>query len=127
LHDGPKMFPAAGPARWTALRRQALGDGILDAALLCRYENAMRPGQFHWPEWEQGQMAKITRGLDALEREAESLDGVLDIGSITIGCALGYLDFRFGGMEWRRSRPKLSAWYGGFAKRPSMQETVPPQ
>ena len=44
LHDGPRFFPEGGKARWTALRRQALADGILDALVLRRYEG-MRPAE----------------------------------------------------------------------------------
>src|SRR6185437_4887670 len=47
---GGKLFPAVGPARWTALRQQALGDGILDALILCRYETT-RPEDKRWTGW----------------------------------------------------------------------------
>ncbi len=125
LHGGTKLFPPSGPARWTALRRQALGDGILDAAVLNRYELAVRPEQYLWPDWTAGQMAKVNGALDALEAEADKLGSTVDIGTITIGCALGYLDFRYGDLGWRKARPKLAAWYETFAARPSMQATVP--
>ena len=59
LHDGPKMFPPAGPARWRALRRQAEGDGIMDAAVLARYETFLRPKERRWPEWIEGQKAEV--------------------------------------------------------------------
>ena len=124
LHKAAKMFPAAGPARWTALRRQALGDGILDAAVLCRYETAVRPKELQWDAWIEGQMRKVRGGLDALE--GEQLAGPFDIGAITIACALGYLDFRYPAENWRATRPRLAAWYADVAKRPSMQQTVPP-
>jgi len=124
LHGGAKLFPPSGAARWTALRRQALGDGILDAAILTRYE-AIRPDQYKWSEWTDGQMAKVTGGLAALEAEADKLGGAVDIGTITIGCALGYLDFRYDHMRWRKNHPKLAKWYEGFAARPSMKATVP--
>jgi len=122
LHDGPKMVPAAGAARWTALRREALGDGILDAAIIARYETFLRPQERRWDAWTLNQKKKVARSLDALE--AENLEG-LDIGTITIGCALGYLDFRYADEDWRSSRPRLAAWYEGFARRPSMAGTVP--
>ena len=122
---GGKLFPASGAARWTALRRQALGDGILDAALLVRYETFMRPKEFLWKDWVDGQMRKVRGGADALEEEADKLGKTVDIGTITIGCALGYLDFRFASEEWRKSRPKLAAGFEGFSARPSMRETVP--
>jgi len=123
LHSAAKMFPAAGPARWTALRRQALGDGILDAAILVRYETTVRPAELQWKDWVAGQMRKVRGALDALE--AERLDGPFDIGRITIACALGYLDFRYPNEGWRDSRPRLAAWFAEVAQRPSMKETMP--
>jgi glutathione S-transferase len=125
LHGGPRMFPAAGPARWTALRRQAEGDGILDAALLARYETFLRPEERRWPEWTLGQKLKFGRALDALEGEAAAFAGTVDIGTITIGCALGYLDFRYRDEGWRAMRPQLAAWFERFSERPSMARTAP--
>ncbi len=123
LHDGEKLFPAPA-ARWTALRRQALGDGILDAAVLVilenRREEALRSAAFI-----ARQTAKIAAALDALELEVDSFGETVDIGTITIGCALGYLDFRFPEEDWRADQPKLAAWFDGFAKRPSMTASVP--
>jgi glutathione S-transferase len=124
LHAGAKMFPPSGPARWTALRRQATGDGILDAAILLRYE-LLRPENIRWSEWTTGQMAKVQGGLAALEAEADKFGATVDIGTITIGCALGYLDFRFPDLGWRKTCPKLAKWYEGFSARPSMKATVP--
>ncbi|MBV9521588.1 MAG: glutathione S-transferase [Alphaproteobacteria bacterium] len=123
LHGGTKFFPPAGAARWTALRRQALGDGVLDAAILCRYETAARPKALQWADWIEGQMRKVRGALDAIE--GERLDGVFDIGTITIACALGYLDFRFPDENWRKTHPRLAAWFAEVSKRPSMKETVP--
>jgi len=123
LHKATKMFPAAGPARWKALRRQALGDGILDAAILTRYETGVRPKELQWGDWVDGQMRKVRGALDALEHE--NLNGPFDIGTLTIACALGYLDFRFPQEEWRKTRPKLAAWYAEIANRPSMKATMP--
>jgi glutathione S-transferase len=125
LHGGRKMFPAAGPARWMALRRQAEGDGILDAGVITRYETFLRPEAYRWQDWVQGQKAKIARALDALEGEAASFGETVDIGTITIGCGLGYLDFRYAADDWRAGRPKLAAWFEKFGKRPSMATTVP--
>lgn len=125
-HRKKKLFPAKGKARWVALRQQALGDGLLDAALLARYESFLRPADKRWPEWSNGQMAKINGALDAMEKEAGALKGAPTIGHITFACALGYLDFRFGEMGWRDKRKKLAAWYAKFAKRPSMKATMPP-
>ena len=125
LHDGPKLFPPAGPERWRALRQQALGDGILDAAVLRLIETQQRPAERRWPDWTASQRGKIARALDRFESEAEFLEGALTIGQISVGCALGYLDFRFAEDEWRKTRPRLAEWYGVFARRPSLVETVP--
>jgi glutathione S-transferase len=128
LHRGPKLFPARGKARWTALRRQALADGILDASLLRRYES-MRPADERSATWDDKQKTVVARALDALEQEAADLGKPTakrtTIGHIAIGCALGYLDFRFGAENWRNGRPKLARWYDEFAKRPAMTATAP--
>ncbi len=123
LHGGARMFPENGEARWAAVRRQALADGILDAAVNTRYETFLRPGELRWPDWVDGQLEKIRRGLDMLE--GESLGDGVDIGTISVACALGYLDFRYPDERWRDSRPKLAAWFEKFAARPSMGETLP--
>lgn len=125
LHSGTKLFPAAGAVRWTALRLQALGDGILDAAILVRYEGAVRPEEKRWSDWIDGQMRKVRGALDSLEADIGVLSGPLTIGQITIGCALGYLDFRFASENWRAKRPRLDAWCADLGKRKSMQETMP--
>jgi glutathione S-transferase len=131
LHSGAKLFPAAGKARWIALRQQALGDGILDAAILGRYE-ALRPREFQWQDWTDAQLRKVRGALSALEMECEAgeLSGVAEgavptIGQLTIGCTLGYLDFRYASEAWRERHRRLSAWYDDFAKRRAMQLTVP--
>jgi glutathione S-transferase len=85
----------------------------------------LRPEERRWPDWIEGQKAKVVRGLDALEGEAESFDEVVDIGTIAIGCALGWLDFRYAADDWRAGRPRLAAWFERFARRPSMATTAP--
>ena len=124
-HDGPRLFPAHEPERWTALRRQALADGLLDAAILCRYETFLRPQERQWTDWIEGQRSKFRRALDALDGEAESFGDTVDIGTISAGCAADYLDFRSLDDGWRGSRPRLATWLEGFAARPSMQATRP--
>ena len=124
-HDGPRLFPTEGPERWTALRRQALADGLLDAAILCRYETFLRPEERQWTDWIEGQRSKFRRALDALEGEAEDFGDTVDIGTVSAGCAADYLDFRSLDDGWREGRPHLAAWLEGFAARPSMQATRP--
>ena len=122
LAGGGKLFPI-GRTRWAALRQQALGDGILDALILCRYEIAARPEEKRFAGWTDGQMRKARQGLTALE--AEDLSS-RTIGTITAGCTLGYLDFRFPNDGWRQRHPKLAEWYKTVESLPSMQATRPP-
>jgi len=124
LAGGGKVFPAPGKARWAALRQQALGDGILDALILCRYEIAARPEDKRFAGWTDGQMKKAHQGLAALE--AEDLSGSQTIGTITAACTLGYLDFRFPNDGWRSRHPKLAEWYEAIEASPAMQATKPP-
>lgn len=129
LHGRARLFPAEGKARWIALRQEALGDGMLEAAILGRYES-VRPQEFQWPDWIDAQMRKVRGAIGALEIECEAgdlgnaMDGVT-IGQITIGCALGYLDFRYQSEDWRSRSRRLAKWYERFAERKSMIETVP--
>ncbi|MFE0754942.1 glutathione S-transferase [Inquilinus sp. NPDC058860] len=124
LHDGPKLFPAAGPARWKALRWLALADGLQDAALLIRYELTLRPTEKQHEPWIERQKAKIRTALDRMEADAAELDGPLTIGAIGAACALGYLDLRFADWGWRGTHPRLAAWHAGFAERPSYVATI---
>jgi glutathione S-transferase len=125
-HGGAKLFPASGKARWMALRQQALGDGILDAAILGRYE-ILRPKENQWQDWIDAQLRKVRGALAALEMEVEAgeLGGPLTIGLITVGCALGYLDFRYASEDWRSRQRRLAVWFDEFSQRKSMQLTVP--
>lgn len=124
LHDGDRLYPSLGAARWTALRLQALGDGILDAAVLCMLEGRREPGE-RSAAFVAHQKGKIERALDALESEAAGLGGRLTIGAVTAGCALGHLDFRRAEDRWREGRPALAAWYEAFSRRPSMAASAP--
>lgn len=127
LGAAPPMIPVEAEARIAVLRRHATADGVLDAAVLRLIEKVRRPEPYRWPEWDAHQKAKIDRGLDLLESEAEALAGPLTLEQVTLGCALGYLDFRFAEEDWRGPHPKLAAWYADFGERASMRDTRPPQ
>ena len=125
LHQGPPLFPAAGPARFTALRRQALGDGMLDAALPWlseRFRPPERQSAPHMALWR----AKLEAAVAALEEEAKALAAdAFGIGQIAIGVALGYLDFRFPELAWRDGHAALAGWYETFAARPAVTANPP--
>jgi glutathione S-transferase len=125
LGDG-HLIPRGGAARWGVLTEQSLADGILDAALLARYETALRPENLRWDDWTAGQLDKINCGLADLEARAAKFGDRVDLGTISFGCALGYLDFRFPTLGWRDMRPNVKAWFARFGERKSMVATRPP-
>ncbi len=125
LSGSPRFFPASGPGRWTALRRQALADGLMDAAVLLRYEQALRPEPLRWVDWMSGQQLKVTNALDALDAEAVSFGDAFDIGHVAAACACGYLDFRFAHLGWRETHLNLAGWFATVSARPSVVATVP--
>ena len=118
---GGGLFPRDGAGRWRALTLQSLADGVLDAALLVRYETAVRPEALRWEDWRRGQFDKVQTSLQALERAPGPLQGHVDIGTLSLACALGYLDLRFDDWGWRLRFPQLAAWAAGFMQRPSLQ------
>jgi glutathione S-transferase len=125
LHNGPKLFPAPGPDRFTALRRQALGSGMIDMGLLLLGERARPEGNRSQPHMDLWTL-KLQTSVAALEKEAEALAAApFSIGHVAIGVALGYLDFRFDVLKWRDGKPQLAKWYETFQGRPSVKANLP--
>lgn len=125
LHDGPKMFPAESKARFTALRRQALGDGLLDLLLLWRNERERPPEQIS-QVFIGAYSAKVEATLDAYEAEIAELEQTpFGIGHISYAVSAAYMDFRFPALPWREGRPRLAAWHAEILARPSFQITEP--
>ncbi|MGF1625369.1 MAG: glutathione S-transferase [Alphaproteobacteria bacterium] len=126
LAGGGRILPAGGPERWQVLTAHALADGMCDAAVLMRYETAVRPEAARWPHWVDDQWDRIRAGLAWFEDHPEAWQGPLDLGSIALGCLLGYLDFRYADRRWREGHPALAAWFAETGARPSFTETAPP-
>ncbi len=124
-HDGDKLIPPIGDARWRSLRQHALADGILDSAVLMLVEGKRRPADKRWDDWSERQKGKIDRALDDLEQDCGALDGPFTIGPMSVAIALDYLDFRFPDHGWRSGRPGLEAWHKAVSQRPSLRETMP--
>ena len=121
VSDGFSMFPGHG-LRIRALKFQAIGDGICDAAVLRRYEigrgkDADRDANM------AVQALKVARALDVLERDVPAAH--IDVGAIAVACALGYLDLRYAEDKWRDGRPKLAAWFAEISKQPCLAQTAP--
>ncbi len=124
LHQGRKLFPSSGAARWTALRRHALGNNLTDNLMLWRNE-ILRPQVQQSPEILAAFELKVRNAVAALDREAAALVAdPVDIGHVAIGCALGYIEFRFNHLGWRAGHDAIAGWYRNFAQRPSMLNTA---
>ncbi len=123
---GQRLYPDP-PRLWDTLTLEATADGILDAALLMRYETHVRAADKRSPEWADAQWLKIARTVDAIEaRWIAHLKGPLDMGQIALACALSYVDFRHHVRGWRTGHPGLARWHEAFADRDSMVATAPP-
>jgi len=123
LHTGAKLCPSAWPERLTALRRNAWGQGMLDAALPLLGEGFRPPERQSEPHkalWR----AKLRACVDALEHEPLGASG-FTMGHLAIGVALAYLDFRFADLSWRDGHPKLAVWHETFNARPSVLANPP--
>lgn len=123
LGEGAGLYPPA-PLLWRALRREALADGLLEAALLARYETILRPEERRWEDWIAGQSGKIMRALAAMATDNANAERP-DIGDIATGCALAYLDFRYPQIDWRSTHPGLAGFAETLFARPSFQNTEP--
>lgn len=121
---GAGLYPA--DRVWDVLTLEATADGILEAAVLMVYEGRVRPEAFRYGPWVEAQWGKALSGVKAInDHMMAQLSGPLDMGQIAVGCALGYLDFRHAGRDWRADCPALAAWFTDFDTRPSMVATRP--
>jgi glutathione S-transferase len=122
LSGGGRLIPAAGPSRFTELRRHALANGFLDLLILWRNErDRAQPAQALLDAFA----LKTDAVLHALEDEIDAIaEGPAGLAQITIAVAGAYMDFRFADLGWRARSPKLAAWQRRFADRPSMRATT---
>jgi glutathione S-transferase len=118
----PRIFPLGGEERLTALRRNALGDGLSQAATWGMRERIREEG-----EKSDTYIAyfdrTISKCLNAANREVGEFEAQPAIGEISISCALSYIDLRFPDLDWRQDFASLGSWYDIFCRRPSMLAT----
>lgn len=125
LHGGARLIPPEGKARWQALRWHSVGNNMLDNLVPWRNE-VLRPQAQQSPETLAGFELKIRAAVRYLDRDAATLGAAaVGIGHVAIACALGYMDFRFPALAWREGNPGIAGWYGAFAQRPSIRNTMP--
>ncbi|MEW6466481.1 glutathione S-transferase N-terminal domain-containing protein [Tibeticola sp.] len=127
-----KLIPATGRERAEVKTWEALADGVMDAAILARLEAT-------WPGRAEGERsaAWIARQLDKVRAALKSMSqglgdkpfcsGIhLSLSDIAVGCALGYLDFRFPDIAWRDDHPNLHKLYDKLMQRQSFIDSRPP-
>ena len=126
-----KLIPPSGRERVEVRTWEALADGLLDAAILARLEAT-------WPErgdgersqaWIARQMSRVHATLKAFSQglgEKPWCSGIhFTLSDVAVGCALGYLDFRFAQIDWRGEYPNLARLSEKLAVRPSFVDTAP--
>lgn len=124
-----KLLPPGGRARADVKCWEALADGVMDAAILARLEETKRPKDQQSTAWIQHQLGKVHSGLKAMSQQLGEKnwchDNTYSLADIAVGCALGWLSFRFGGMNWRSEYDNLASLYDRLSERPSFQDTIP--
>ena len=126
-----KLIPGTGRERAEVKTWEALADGLLDAAILVRLENTYegRAPEQRSPAWIDRQMDKVHASLKAMSQglgDKPYCSGIhLSLSDIAVGCALGWLEFRFPEIGWRADYPNLAKLMDKLAQRPSFSDTVP--
>jgi glutathione S-transferase len=124
-----KLLPTQGRERAGIKCWEALADGVLDAGILMRLEKTLRPAEQQSQVWVDRQMRKIHAGLKAMSAglaETPFCGGNhYTLADIAVGCALGWLSFRFPEIDWRGDYPNLDKLFDKLSERPSFKETTP--
>ena len=128
-----RLIPDGSRERTEVRTWEALADGILDAAILARLEQtwAGRPAEQRSQPWVDRQLGKVDAALAAMSTglaERPWCSGNhLTLADIAVGCAVGYLDFRFPAITWRERHANLARLSDKLALRPSFIDTLPPK
>jgi len=124
-----KLLPPNGRERAEVKVWEALADGVLDAAVLVRLETVLRPEAQQSPEWMARQWGKVHAGLRVMSErlgEAPFCNGNhYTLADVAVGCALGWLAFRFPAVDWRGDYANLARLFDKLSERQSFKDTVP--
>jgi glutathione S-transferase len=125
-----KLIPADHRERATVKTWEALADGLVDASILARLEKTWRPANEQSQAWVDRQVGKINAALrrmsEQLGENAWCFGNQITLADIAVGCALGYLAFRFPEIQWQSQYPNLERLHQKLMQRPSFKETEPP-
>ena len=125
LAGGGILIPLEGPRHWRVLTSHSVAQGLCESVILIRYETWLRPEANRWPVWIDDHWDKIHSGLNWFDRCDAELRNPIDLAQIALGCALGYIDFRWPDHGWRWRYPRVAKWFARLEERPSFSETRP--
>lgn len=117
------LIPQTGRQRHDVQFRHALAHGVMECAVIRRVES-LKAEDGDRAAWMKRQELTIGRVLNWFEDDAK-LDGPSTLDRLTLGAALGFLDFRFPDDGWREERPRLAKWFEAYEKTPPMALTQP--
>ena len=126
-----KLLPANGNGRDRADVKvwEALADGVLDAAVLVRLERTLRPPEQQSQQWIERQLGKVHAGLtmmsEKLGEQPFCMGKSYTLADVAVGCALGWIAFRFPDIDWRGDYPNLAKLSDKLGERVSFKDTVP--
>ena len=123
-----RLIPESGPdtngEHWNVLRWEALCDGVLDATYNIVMERR-RDNREQSAGWIEQWKNQVSRSLDHMETDVDTLPEHVTLAQLSLGAALGYLDFRLSDLDWRSHCPALTTWHEEFDERDTMQNTRP--
>jgi len=126
-----KLIPSTGRERAEVKTWEALADGVMDASILARLE-AIWPGRSAeqrstaWVDRQMGKVNDVLAAMAAALGDKAYCSGIhLSLSDISVGCALGYLDFRFPDIAWRSAHPALAKLQDKLAQRQSFIDSFP--
>ncbi|MDK1376959.1 MULTISPECIES: glutathione S-transferase [unclassified Sinorhizobium] len=120
LHDGRKLIPGSGEARWHALVLQSVAQGLAQTGINLRWETVRRPERLRYAPLRDGFIEKIEATYDWLDATLD-LTAPLHVGHIALATTLSWMEFR--DLPSFRARPTLTRWFNEFEQRPSMLAT----
>lgn len=126
-----KLIPASGRERAEVKTWEALADGLMDAAILARLEAVWtgRAAGERSQAWIDRQLGKVHDSLTAMSQgladKAFCTGSHLSLADIAVGCAVGYLDFRFPNINWRADHPNLERLHEKLMQRQSFIDSLP--
>jgi glutathione S-transferase len=124
-----KLIPASGRARIEVKTWEALADGLTDAAILIRTELNQRPENQRSQKWMDRQSIKVESAMEMMAKglsdKAWCCEGKYTLADVAVGCALGWLDYRFAHLDWRSKHVNLARHLDKLKLRPTFAETEP--